>query len=56
MVQAQNPLYPDYKPNVPNPGKMEDNIPKNPTIDNDLYQKRSILASNRRPLTKHITS
>lgn len=43
MISAINPLYPDYKPNVPNSGKIEENVIKSASIDNDVNQKRSIL-------------
>ena len=35
MISAQNPLYPDYKPNVPNAGKIEENMIK-ASVDTDL--------------------
>ncbi|CDW81544.1 UNKNOWN [Stylonychia lemnae] len=55
IVQAQNPIYPDYKPNVPNPAKMEQNIIRNPPVNNDMNERRQMIQQNKGALSKHLS-
>jgi hypothetical protein len=44
-------MYAEYKPNVPNPGKMEDNMIHDIKAIQDLNEKKTILKDIRGPLS-----
>ena len=49
-----NPIYGDYKPNVPNAGKLMPNLINNTGAHLENNEKRSILMKNRGPLRNHL--